>query len=34
VDHDADMIWVVEGGCAAIECSIIEVPFRRSELPK
>ena len=27
-----DMIRVVEGRCTAIECSIVEVPFRRSEL--
>ncbi len=33
MDHDADMIRVVEGGCAPIERGIIEVPLRRSELP-
>jgi len=33
VDHDADMIWIIEGHCGAIERGIIEIPFRRSELP-
>src|SRR2546425_11964230 len=33
MDHDADMIWIVEGRCAAIERGIIEVPLRRSDLP-
>src|SRR5918994_1927677 len=33
MDHDADVIRVVEGRCAAIERSIIEVPLRRSGLP-
>src|SRR5271168_1374729 len=33
VDHDFDMIWVLEGRCTAIECGIIEVPLRRGELP-
>src|SRR6266576_3165143 len=33
VDHDVDMVRIVEGRCAAIERGIIEVPLRRSELP-
>src|SRR5215218_7956577 len=33
MDHDANMIRVVEGRCAAIERGIIEVPLRRSGLP-
>jgi hypothetical protein len=33
MDHDADMIQVVEGRCAASERGIIEVPVRRSDLP-
>src|SRR5215212_6088864 len=33
MDHDADVIRVVEGRCAAIERGIIEVPLRRSGLP-
>src|SRR5437588_4976581 len=33
VDHDADMIRVVEGRGAALESGLVEVPFRRSELP-
>src|SRR5215207_4048393 len=33
MDHDVDMIRVVEGRCAAIERDIIEVPLRRSGLP-
>jgi hypothetical protein len=33
VDHDANMVRVFEGRCCAIERSIVEVPFRRSELP-
>ena len=33
MDHDADMIWIVEGRCAALEGGLVEVPFRRSELP-
>src|SRR5215831_18095805 len=33
MDDDTDMIRVIEGRCAAIERRIIEVPFRRSELP-
>ena len=31
MNHDADMIRVVEGRCGAIERGIIEVPLRRSE---
>jgi len=30
VDHDGDMIGIVEGGGAAFERRIIEVPFRLS----
>jgi hypothetical protein len=33
MDHDADMIRIVEGRCAGIERGIVEVPFWRSELP-
>ena len=33
MDHDADMIRVVEGRCAALEGGIIEVPLGRSDLP-
>src|SRR5215211_3908866 len=33
MDDDADVIRVIEGRCAALERRIIEVPFRRSELP-
>ena len=33
MDHDGDVIRVVEGRRGAIERGIIEVPFRRSELP-
>ena len=33
VDHDADMIRVVEGRGAAREGGLVEVPFRRRELP-
>ncbi len=33
VNHDVDVIRIVEGCCAALERSIIEVPFRRSDLP-
>src|SRR5918998_3104821 len=33
MDHDADVIRVVEGRRAAIERGIIEVPLRRSGLP-
>ena len=33
MDHDADMIRIVEGRGAALERGIVEVPFGRSELP-
>ena len=33
VDHDADVIRVVEGRGAAIERGVIEVPLRRRDLP-
>src|SRR2546430_1782429 len=33
MDHDADMIRIVEGRCAAIERGIVEVPFWRCDLP-
>jgi hypothetical protein len=33
MDHDADVIRVVEGRCTTIERGIIEIPLRRSELP-
>src|SRR5271166_1784334 len=33
VDHDGNVIRIVEGRCAAIERGIIEVPLRRSQLP-
>src|SRR5690348_4156321 len=33
MDHDADMIGIVEGGGAALEGGLVEVPFGRSELP-
>jgi hypothetical protein len=33
VDHDGDVIRIIERRCAAIEHGIVEVPFRRSELP-
>ena len=33
VDHDGDMIRVVEGRRAAIESGVIEIPLRRGELP-
>ena len=33
VDHDVDVVRVVERRCAAIEGGIIEVPLRRSQLP-
>src|SRR5207253_1134752 len=33
MDHDADMIRIVEGRCAALEGGIVEVPFWRSDLP-
>src|SRR5882724_5256012 len=31
--HDADVIRIVEGCCAALERGVIESPLRRSELP-
>src|SRR5258708_16506728 len=33
MDHDADMIRIVKGRCAAIERGVVEVPFWRSDLP-
>src|SRR5438876_6575897 len=33
MDHDADVIRVIEGRCGAIERRIIEVPFRRGDFP-
>src|SRR6266566_1273902 len=33
MDHDADMIRIVEGCCAALKRGIVEVPLWRSELP-
>src|SRR4030095_926926 len=33
MDHDADVIRIVEGRCAAVKRLIIEVPHRRSQLP-
>jgi hypothetical protein len=33
VDHDIDVIRVVEGGSAAIEHSVVELPLWGSELP-
>src|SRR5262249_34458444 len=33
MDDDVDVIWVVEGGCAALKRAIVEVPLRRSDLP-
>ena len=33
VNHDGDMIRIVEGRCGAIECRIVKVPFGRSDLP-
>jgi hypothetical protein len=33
MDHDRNMIRIFEGGCAAIEGRIVELPFRRSDLP-
>src|SRR5207237_10820083 len=33
MDHDADMIRIVESRSAALEGGIVEVPFRRSDLP-
>ena len=33
VNHDVDMVRIVESGCAAIERGVIKVPLRRSDLP-
>ena len=33
VDHDGDMVGVVEGRRAALEGGVIEIPLRRGELP-
>src|SRR5437016_5743262 len=33
MDHDADMIRIVEGCCTAIERGVIEAPLRGSDLP-
>ena len=33
MDRDGDVIGIVEGGGAAIERGVIEVPLRRSDLP-
>src|SRR6267154_2411723 len=33
VDHDRDMILMVEGRCASLEGGIVELPLRRPELP-
>ena len=33
IDHDGDMIRILEGGRAAVECGIVEVPLRRRDLP-
>jgi hypothetical protein len=33
MDHDADMIGIVERLRGAIECGIVKIPFRRGELP-
>src|SRR5713226_3829016 len=33
MDHDADVIRIVEGRCTAIEGCVIEIPFRRGGLP-
>jgi len=33
MDHNGDVIRIVERRCTAIERGIIEVPLRRSELP-
>src|SRR6266550_6341382 len=33
VDHDGHVIGIVKSRGAAIECRIIEIPFRRRELP-
>jgi len=33
MDHDIDVVRVVEGGCTARKRRVIEVPLRRSRLP-
>jgi hypothetical protein len=33
MDRDRDVVRVIEGGCAAIKCGVIKVPFRGSKLP-
>jgi hypothetical protein len=33
VNHDGDVIRIVEGSRAAIECGIIKVPLGRGDLP-
>jgi len=33
VNDDGDVIRIVERGGAAVESSIVEIPFRRGELP-
>src|SRR5262245_50073303 len=33
MDRDSDVIRIVEGRRAAIECGVVEVPLRRSGLP-
>jgi len=33
MDHDIDVIRIVEGCCTAIERGILEAPLRRSDLP-
>src|SRR5882757_3239365 len=33
MDHDGDMVWILEGRGAAIKRGVIERPFRRCRLP-
>jgi hypothetical protein len=33
VDHNRDMVRIIESLCAAIEGGVIKIPLRRSELP-
>jgi len=33
MDHDVDVIGIVEGACAAFECGVVERPFRRGGFP-
>src|SRR4051812_22588762 len=33
VNHDGDMVWIVEGGRAAVEGGVVELPIRGSDLP-